>query len=120
MEQQEKLLLARIDDKLRETERTYDTSFLGFLTPGEQNYARRYLAGKIASWRFDGGYPDAERKCAVFLPEDVPAEELEETIRRIREARFRTRASRLGLTRLSFWKMLSSAVRIPTTLPLSE
>ena len=90
MEQQEKLLLARIDDKLRETERTYDTSFLGFLTPGEQNHARRYLAGKDVSWRFDGGYEDAERTLLLIKPDNdaVPFREIGEFLAALRIASF--------------------------------
>ena len=70
MEQQDKLLLSRIDDKIRESERTYDTSFLGFLTPGEKAYAQRYLTGKSAAFCFDGGYRDAERTLLLIKPDN--------------------------------------------------
>ena len=90
VEQQEKLLLARIDDKLRETERTYDTSFLGFLTPGEQVCARRYLSGKDAAYRFDGGYPDAERTLLLIKPDNdaVPFRETGEFLTALRISSF--------------------------------
>lgn len=54
--------------------------FSSFLTEGEQERGSCALHHPGICAAFWGGYPDAERKCAVFLPEDVPAEELENRI----------------------------------------
>ncbi len=65
-----KLFLSRIDDKLRESEREYDTAYFGFLTPGERAAAARYLDGSGAAFRFEGGYADAERTLLLIKPDN--------------------------------------------------
>ena len=71
MDRQDRLFTARIDDKIRQSLREYDTSFLGFLTPGEQIAARRYLEETSeVSFTFSGGYADAERAILMIKPEN--------------------------------------------------
>ncbi len=69
-ESKRKFLSARISDLFSETERGYVT-FSAFLDPAELFFAKEYIKQIGASERtfFFGGYKDAERQCAFFLPE---------------------------------------------------
>lgn len=70
MDQDEKLLYARIDDKTREALYGYRVVSLGFLTPGERMLAQRYLDGGEVGFLFWGGYTDAERTLLLLKPDD--------------------------------------------------
>lgn len=67
----DKLLLARVLDKLEQMERRNAPAATGFLSPREQVLATALLnaAGVRSGYVFDGGYEGAERKILVFLPE---------------------------------------------------
>ncbi len=71
------LLLARADDLL-ERAQTGELTHTAFLTPGEQKLLLRSL-GHRAPFVLDGGYADAERKRAFFLPAWIS--ELDEPLR---------------------------------------
>lgn len=70
-ESEDKLLLARIWDKYEQMDRRDIPTATVFLSPREQTLAQALLntAGIREGYRFDGGFPDAERKRLVFLPE---------------------------------------------------
>ena len=66
----QKLLEARLDDYLRKSERG-ELACGNFLTPSESAYMKVALRERRAEDRafFFGGYADAERAMAVYLPE---------------------------------------------------
>lgn len=70
-ESEDKLLLARIWDKYEQMDRRGIPTATVFLSPREQAMAQALLntAGIRGDFRFDGGFPDAERKRLVFLPD---------------------------------------------------
>lgn len=70
-EEGDRLLLARVLDKYDQMERRNVPSSTGFLSPREQILAVSLLnaAGVRSGYAFDGGYPEAERKILVFLPD---------------------------------------------------
>lgn len=70
-ESEDKLLLARIFDKVEQMERRGIPTVTSFLSPREQAMAQTLLnsAGIRSGYLFDGGYEGAERKLIAFLPE---------------------------------------------------
>lgn len=70
-ENEDKLLLARIWDKYEQMERRGIPTASAFLSPREQAMAQALLnsAGIRSGYRFDGGFPEAERKRLIFLPD---------------------------------------------------
>lgn len=70
-ESEDKLLLARIWDKYEQMERRGIPTASVFLSPREQAMAQTLLnsAGIRNGYLFDGGFPEAERKRLMFLPE---------------------------------------------------
>lgn len=64
----ERLLLAKLWDKINAGMRKNIPTSTCFLSPREQELAR-YLFGAPEGLHFFGGYPDAERKMLVFLPD---------------------------------------------------
>ena len=69
MSQDEKILLRKIEDLIRRSERTYTVLYSHFLTPAEQT-----LIGRVTEFygmiSFDGGYEDAERRmCRICTAE---------------------------------------------------
>lgn len=70
-EDDDRLLLARVLDKYDQMERRNVPASTGFLSPREQMLAVSLLnsAGVRSGYVFDGGYPEAERKILVFLPD---------------------------------------------------
>lgn len=62
------MLLAKIWDKINAGMRRNIPANTGFLSPREQEMAR-YLFGHQEGLSYWGGYEDAERKMAVFLPD---------------------------------------------------
>ena len=72
---EDKLLLAKLWDKITAGMRKNILASTGFLSPREQEMAR-FLFGEQEGLHFFGGYADAERKMLVFLPDYLPEEEL--------------------------------------------
>lgn len=70
-ESEDKLLLARVLDKYEQMNRRGIPTATVFLSPREQTMAQALLntANIRQGYRFDGGFPDAERKRLVFLPD---------------------------------------------------
>ena len=62
------MLLAKLWDKIQGGMRRSIMANTCFLSPREQEMAR-YLFGDAEGLHFFGGYPDAERKMLVYLPE---------------------------------------------------
>lgn len=65
---EEKILLAKLWDKINAGMRKNIPSSTCFLSPREQELAK-YLFGTPEGLHFFGGYPDAERKMLVYLPD---------------------------------------------------
>lgn len=65
---EDKLLLAKLWDKIHAGIRRNTLANTGFLTPREQEMAR-YLFGNLQGLTYFGGYEDAERQMLVYLPE---------------------------------------------------
>lgn len=65
---EDKLLLAKLWDKINMGLRKNIPASTGFLSPREQEMAR-FLFGNMDGLHYFGGYPDAERKMLVYLPE---------------------------------------------------
>lgn len=75
---EDKLLLAKIWDKIQSGIRRNIPANTAFLTPREQEMAR-YLFGAAPGLRYFGGYEGAERQMLVFLPEYMGADYLFDT-----------------------------------------
>ncbi len=67
---EERMLLAKLWDKMNAGMRREIFESTGFLSPQEQEMAR-YLFGSAPGLHFFGGYDDAERKMLCYLPEYV-------------------------------------------------
>lgn len=65
---EDKLLLAKVWDKIQSGIRKNIPSSTGFLTPREQQMCR-YLFGSLPGLISFGGYEEAERRMMVYLPE---------------------------------------------------
>lgn len=65
---EDKVLLAKLWDKINAGMRKNIPASTCFLSPREQELAR-YLFGTPEGLSFFGGYPDAERKMLVYLPD---------------------------------------------------
>ena len=65
---EDRLLLAKIWDKIQNGMHRNIPAATGFLSPREQEMAR-YLFGQQAELVFFGGYPEAERKSLLYLPD---------------------------------------------------
>ena len=65
---EDKLLLAKLWDKIHGGIRRNVLANTGFLTPREQEMAR-YLFGNLEGLVYFGGYADAERQMLVYVPE---------------------------------------------------
>ncbi|MBQ2931530.1 MAG: hypothetical protein IJE62_01625 [Clostridia bacterium] len=68
-----KALLARAEDTAELCEKQYSPKAFGFLTPADaavirQNFAKKNLGADI-SFKFFGGYPDAERSLFLVYPD---------------------------------------------------
>lgn len=76
----DRLLLARVLDKYDQCQRRAVPAVTGFLSQREAALAQALLnaAGIRGGFAFDGGYPDAERRILIFLPDwlEEPEEEL--------------------------------------------
>ena len=70
-ERSDQLLLARVLDKHQQMERRNIPAATGFLSPREQQLAQAVLrtAGVRDGFVWDGGYPEAERRLLLFLPD---------------------------------------------------
>lgn len=65
---EDRLLLARLWDKINAGMRRNVPAFTAFLSPREQQMAR-YLFGDAPGLFYFGGYPDSERKMLCYLPD---------------------------------------------------
>ncbi len=65
---EDRMLLAKLWDKINAGVRKNIVASTGFLSPREQEMAR-FLFGDLPGLHAFGGYADAERKMLVFLPE---------------------------------------------------
>jgi RNA-binding protein YlmH len=65
---EDRVLLARLWDKITAGMGKNILSCSGFLSPREQEMAR-FLFGNAEGLSFYGGFPDAQRKCLVYLPD---------------------------------------------------
>lgn len=74
---EDKLLLAKLWDKISAGMRKNILAHTGFLTLREQDMAR-YLFGNQEGLTVFGGYPDAERQMLVYLPEYLEESTLQE------------------------------------------
>lgn len=72
---EDKLLLAKLWDKINAGMRRSIPGNTGFLSPREQELAR-YLFGQPEGLYFFGGYEDAERKMLIYLPEYLEEDSL--------------------------------------------
>ena len=72
---EDKLLLAKLWDKINGGIRKNIPANTSFLSPREQEMAR-FLFGEPEGLHFFGGYDDAERQMVVFLPEYLDRQEL--------------------------------------------
>lgn len=73
---EERILLARVLDKLEQAERRNIPACTGFLSESEQAAAQALInaAGAAERCLFTGGFPGAERKLLCFLPDWLEAE----------------------------------------------
>lgn len=76
----EKLLIARAEDTAVLCERQYSVKFMGFLSPAESSVISRNMPSGDVIRIFFGGYPEAERKLFVALPEYAEETDAEELI----------------------------------------
>ena len=72
---EDRVLLAKLWDKISAGMRRCIPANTCFLTPREQEMAR-YLFGEETGLQFFGGYEDAERKMLVFLPDYLEEDSL--------------------------------------------
>lgn len=70
---EEKLLLKRVDDLIRRSEKTFTVLYTSFLTPAEQGLLMSVeeFRGRIG---FDGGYEDAERRLCRICTDEYAAD----------------------------------------------
>ena len=79
MEEQE--LLKRAEDLSVRSVRKWEITHTAFLTPAEQMLLqKRFRPKQGCDMSFTGGYEEAERRIAVFRPEDCPEPECGELI----------------------------------------
>jgi len=71
----DKLLLAKIYDKISAGIHRNIPASTGFLSPREQEMCR-YLFGQVEGLSYFGGYEDAERKMLVYLPDYLAEDSL--------------------------------------------
>ena len=82
MEEQE--LLKRAGDLSVRSVKKWEITHTAFLTPAEQMLLQKHFRPEQGcEMRFFGGYEDAERRIAVFRPEDCPEPECGELIRAV-------------------------------------
>lgn len=74
---EEKRLAARLEEKARTCEQQCYVTFTRFLDEAEEDCARRFLqATHPTNAMFYGGYPDAERKILLFLPDYLTEDDI--------------------------------------------
>jgi len=66
----DKLLSARIQDKIKEAQRNYCITGMGFLSPAEKNEIEKQSDFAGCEHIFFGGYEDAERVFLFIRPQD--------------------------------------------------
>lgn len=76
---EDKLLVSKMLDRAERAENKGIITFSDFLDPYQKNIVEKALSGSIdAELVFNGGYGGAEREVAIFCPNNMPAEDLEE------------------------------------------
>lgn len=76
-DEEEKLLVGRLLDKAMQAEKYFKPASSDFLDLREQELCRQAMASAgIHNFTLVGGFDEAERKCAVFLPEYMTQGEL--------------------------------------------
>ena len=72
---EDKILIAQINDKIRQCENNYMITNTGFLDMRQQTILKDSLRGNsFVKGYFFGGYEDAERKILVFTPDYIEIE----------------------------------------------
>lgn len=76
LDDEQQLLISRIDDMVRLAEKTYSARFTKFLTEAEYALAEKYMKyAAVGKYMFFGGYDDAQRvMLGVFGQYDEPSE----------------------------------------------
>ena len=70
MEKEDRMLLANIEDKIRQSEDRYMITFSSFLDLRQRSLAETVLkTRKDLNYGFYGGYENAERVICAFFPE---------------------------------------------------
>ena len=84
----DKIITARIEDKLEQCERGSYITATGFLNMHEQSLAMRIVRGRsdVKSF-FYGGYEDAERTLALFLPDYANEKDIPISVIRIKASK---------------------------------
>jgi RNA-binding protein YlmH len=75
--EEDRLLLARLWDKINAGMQKNRLSSTGFLSPREQEMAQ-FLFGNAEGLRFWGGFEASQRKCLIYLPDylyDIPEDD---------------------------------------------
>ena len=71
---EDKILIRKIQDMIKRSEKTYTVLYTHFLTPAEQQLLQKVdeFKGKIS---FDGGYEEAERRMSRICTDEYQADE---------------------------------------------
>ena len=76
MEKEDRMLLANIEDKIRQSEDRYMITFSSFLDLRQRSLAETVLkTRKDLNYGFYGGYENAERVICAFFPEGFLVDE---------------------------------------------
>lgn len=80
----DRLMMARLLDKAELAEKTYKITNSDFLDPHQMAVASKMLANAgVCGYSFNGGYPEAERTIALFVPEFSDDTEQDQYIKRL-------------------------------------
>lgn len=75
MIKEDQILLHFLNDKVNQRERSFMTTFTGFLDLRQQSLMRQWcISNHVQRWALYGGYEEAERKIGVFAPDYIPWE----------------------------------------------
>ena len=69
---EEKLLIARLEELARRAATRWEPTFTLFLDPSQMELAHRAARTADAELEFQGGYEDAERRIVSFFPQGWP------------------------------------------------
>lgn len=83
---QDKLLIAKAMDRQRQCENNYMLTNTDFLDMRQQTLVKnQFRENAYAKLLFFGGYEDAERKTALFIPEYIPVKDEEDALSYFRD-----------------------------------